>query len=102
MFMNPKFVAKASYMILFTFGAYHFSKLFYQIFMGMATGLMLARFGKPSLVRETSSIFSNSKNNSMNYFKIPFTYASKVVTSRIKKSEKDLLNGVILDKKLED
>jgi hypothetical protein len=41
--MNPKFMVKASYLMLAGFGAFHLTKLF----IGVFTGLLLARFGKP-------------------------------------------------------
>jgi hypothetical protein len=52
--------------------------------------------GKPKLVRETSKLHSQS------YLTLPFAYAKKQVQMRTKRTEKDLLEGVILDKKLED
>ena len=63
----------------------------------MGTNLILGRFGKPSLVRETSKIWTN------NYLTIPFIWTRKFVTNNIiRKTEADLLKGVILDKKLEE
>lgn len=56
----------------------------------------MSRFGKPTLVRETSKLHSN------NYFLLPFVYARKQFLMRMKRTEKDLLEGVILEKKLED
>lgn len=47
------------------------------------------------MVRETSKIHSN------NYFTLPFVWARKQYLMRMKRSEKDLLAGVILEKKLE-
>lgn len=59
--------------------------------------MMLGRFGKPSLVRETSKIHTS------NYALIPWMYTKKFVTKNLMKhSEENLLKGVILDKKLED
>ena len=57
---------------------------------------MMARFGKPSLVRETSKLYSN------NYFSLPFLWAQKRLLMSMKRSEKDLLSGVILDKRLQE
>jgi ATPase family AAA domain-containing protein 3A/B len=92
MFMNPKFVVKVGYLLLLAFGAFHFSKFM----MTVATSLLLARFGKPSLVRETSKIYTN------NYLMIPYMYGRKLASSTFKKTEKSLLEGVILEKNLED
>jgi hypothetical protein len=41
--MNPKFLVKATYFGFAMFGAYHITKLF----VGVFTGLLLARLGKP-------------------------------------------------------
>jgi len=56
---------------------------------------LLARFGKPQLIRETSKLYAN------NYLTLPFLYARKRILMSMKRSEKDLLAGVILEKKLE-
>jgi hypothetical protein len=75
------------------FGAFHFTKLFSTI----AATTFLSRFGKPSLVRETSKIYTN------NYALIPFMLMKKFFNkSIVRRSESNLLKGVILDKKLED
>ena len=59
---NPKFMTRAAYFLFIGFSAYHLTKLAFAL----ATGLVLARFGKPSLVRETSKIHTR------NYFAIPY------------------------------
>lgn len=69
MLMNPKFLAKSAYFMIIAFGAFQFSKLFISIF----AGVMLARFGKPQLVRETSKIYTR------NYFLVPFIYGKKFI-----------------------
>jgi hypothetical protein len=69
MVMNPKFLAKAAYLLFLGFGAFHLTR----IGLAMFTGLILARFGKPSLVRETSKIHTR------NYFAIPYIYAKKMI-----------------------
>jgi ATPase family AAA domain-containing protein 3A/B len=56
----------------------------------------MSRFGKPSLIRETSKIVTN------NIFSIPFLQVRKVFQSRMRRTEKDLLEGVILEKQLEE
>jgi hypothetical protein len=57
---------------------------------------MMSRWGKPELVRETSKLYSSS------YITLPFAWAKKHAMMRMKRTEKDLLEGVILEKKLED
>lgn len=63
----------------------------------MVTVFFMGRFGKPSLVRETSKIYTN------NYALIPFIQGRKFYNLYFKKhTEANLLKGVILDQKLED
>lgn len=90
--MNPKFLGRATYLLLIGFGAFHFTR----IALAMMTTLILARFGKPVLVRETSKIHTR------NYAMIPFIYARKFFNQKMKRTEKDLLEGVILEKNLEE
>jgi len=47
-------------------------------------------------VRETSKIHTS------NYFAIPYLQMKKFLQMRTRRTEKDLLEGVILEKKLED
>ena len=90
---NPKFLAKTFSVALLTFGAYHFTKLGFA----MTTAFFMGRFGKPTLVRETSKIYTN------NYALIPFIQMRKFYSNYFKKhTEANLLKGVILDQKLED
>jgi ATPase family AAA domain-containing protein 3A/B len=56
----------------------------------------MSRFGKPQLVRETSKLHSN------NPVTLPLMYLKKQYHQRMRKTEKDLLSGVILEKNLED
>jgi len=65
--MNPKFLARAAYFLLIGFGAFHFSRLA----IALTTTMVLARFGKPTLVRETSKIHTR------NYLMIPYMYIRK-------------------------
>ncbi len=65
--MNPKFLGRAAYLMLIGFGAFHFTILAIAMF----TTMVLARFGKPNLVRETSKIHTR------NYIMIPYLYARK-------------------------
>jgi ATPase family AAA domain-containing protein 3A/B len=84
MLMNPKFLVKTGYLLLLGFGAFHI------------TSLLLARFGKPTLVRETSKLHTH------NYLAIPYIYGKKFISQRLRRTEKDLLEGVILEKNLEN
>ena len=79
--MNPKFLVKAAYLFFLGFGAFHLTRLS----LAMITGLILARFGKPTLVRETSKLHTN------NYLAIPFLYAKKLIHQKMKRTEADLL-----------
>lgn len=92
MLMNPKFLVKTSYLLLLAFGAFHVTRFGVAMF----TSLLLARFGKPTLVRETSKLHTH------NYMAIPYIYGKKFIQQNVKKTEKDLLDGVILEKNLED
>jgi len=62
MLMNPKFLAKTTYLLFIGFGAFHLTRLALALF----TGLIMSRFGKPTLVRETSKLHSN------NIFTLPY------------------------------
>ena len=90
--MNPKFIWKAAYTSVLVFGAFHMTKLS----IALAGSSLMSRFGKPTLVRETSKLHSN------NYLLLPYVYMRKQIMMRMKRTEKDLLDGVILEKKLED
>lgn len=92
MLMNPKFLAKAAYLFIIGFSAFHATR----IVVAMFTGLILARFGKPTLVRETSKL------HTANYFAIPYLYTRKLIHQKMRRTESDLLQGVILEKGLED
>lgn len=70
------------------FGAYQLTRI------GAAT--ILARFGKPSLVRETSRISTN------NVFMLPYMLMKRSLHRRWRMKEKQLLDGVILEEKLEN
>jgi len=91
-FLNPKFLARATYLLLIGFGAFHFTRLA----LAMFTTVIIGRFGKPTLVRETSKIHTR------NYLMIPYLYARKFFHQKMKRTEKDLLEGVILEKNLEE
>jgi hypothetical protein len=89
---NPKFMAKAFYYGVCIFGAFHVTRMS----VALMTSAFLARFGRPSLVRETSKISTG------NYFALPYLYGRRFVQKSMAMSEKNLLDGVILEKKLED
>lgn len=90
--MNPKFLAKAGYLLLIGFGAFHFTRLA----IAMISGGIMARFGKPTLVRETSKLHTT------NIVTLPYHYMKKFFHKKLRRTEKDLLDGVILEKNLED
>lgn len=90
--MNPKFMVKASYLLFIAFGLFHVTRLG----LALLTGVFLARFGKPGLVRETSKLHTS------NYLLIPWLYGKKFLHQKMRRTEKDLLEGVILEKNLED
>ena len=69
MLMNPKFLAKAAYLLLLGFGAFHLTRLGVALFSSM----FLARFGKPVLVRDTSKLHTS------NIFTIPYYYTKKFI-----------------------
>jgi hypothetical protein len=81
MLMNPKFLAKAGYLLLIGFGAFHMTRLIVAV---ITTGF-LARLGKPSLVRETSKLHST------NLITLPYAYVKKVLHTKMRRTEKDLL-----------
>ena len=92
-FSNTKLLYNAAYFSLMIFGAFHFTKMS----SAMMGGMLMSRFGKPQLIRETSKIYTN------NYFMIPWMYTRKWMSKGLFRSTEDkLLKGIILDKKLED
>lgn len=91
LFANPKAIMKTAYFSLMMFGSFYFAKTFVQLSMAAA----FSRFGKPQLVRETSKLHAR------NYMALPYMYAKKIMQKQMRRTEKDLLDGVILDKKLE-
>jgi ATPase family AAA domain-containing protein 3A/B len=89
---NPKILMKMLQVSVVGFGAYQTTK----IASALVAKSMMAHFGKPTLVRETSKIHSK------NPFSLPILWARKRALMSMRRTEKDLLDGVILDKKLED
>ncbi len=88
---NPKFMAKALYMVVLGFSAFYFSK----IFISVGATFLMSRFGKPALVRETSKIYTK------NMFMVPWLLTRRMIHRNIRRTEKDLLDGVILEPELE-
>ena len=88
---NPKILMKMLYVSVIGFGAYQGTK----VGAALLSKSMMAKFGKPALVRETSKIHSR------NPFALPYLYGRKYTQSMMRRTEKDLLDGVILDKRLE-
>ena len=84
-------MAKLCYYGVLMFGALHLTRMT----VALAGATFLARFGRPSLVRETSKI------STRNYLALPYLYSRKFIR-QVTASEADLLSGVILEKKLED
>jgi len=70
------------------FGSYQATKI--------AAAAILARFGKPSLVRHTSRISTN------NVFMLPYLMAKRSVMRIRKHKATELMDGVILEEKLEN
>jgi len=62
----------------------------------MLSMTFMARFGRPQLVRETSKIAT------ANFLGLPYQYSKKLILSRLAMTEANLLDGVILEKKLEE
>jgi ATPase family AAA domain-containing protein 3A/B len=91
-FANPKFLVKTAYLSLMVFSAYYGTRMAF----GVLGQRLMARFGKPQLIRETSKLYTN------NVISLPFMYLRKFALMRMRRSEKDLLNGVILDKRLQE
>ena len=89
---DPRAAAKFATISLLLFGTYFGTKMGFSL---MQTSI-LSRFNKPQLVRETSKIQSRS------LFTLPFAYTRKWFLMQMRRSEKDLLQGVILEKRLED
>ena len=66
-FSNPKFVTKAAWLSLLMFGAYHGTKSA----SGLVASQVMARMGKPELIRETSRLYST------NMLTLPLAFSRK-------------------------
>ncbi len=90
-FSSPKLMTKTATFIAGSAAAILFARAGINI---MSTAI-LARFGRPVLVRETSKISTDR------LLKLPLLLAQKAMTKMSRKSEKQLLQGVILNPELE-
>lgn len=90
-FSSPKYIFKTAYLSALMFGGYQFTKVAATM---IGTGFM-ARFGRPSLVRQTSKLYTT------NIFALPWLLMKRSVHRNIKRKEANLLDGVILNNKLE-
>ena len=90
-FSNPKYLYKLAYLTLFLFGSIQIMR----ISLGLITATFLKRYGKPELVRQTSKIHTS------NPFSVPFLKLRRFYHLHRGRSEKDLLDGIILNKELE-
>ena len=69
MFSNPKFMVKTAYMLFLGFGAFHLTRFG----VAVMSGIIMARFGKPGLVRETSKLHTS------NVFTLPMMFTKKLI-----------------------
>lgn len=90
-FSSPAFMFKLFYYGVATYGAFRITKTSINVMFGTFMG----KFGKPQLVRETSKISTG------NFLKLPYLYAKKWTLMRMAMTEKNLLDGIILEPKLE-
>lgn len=96
---NPKLMYNGVYFAVLLFGAFHLTRMS----VALLQNSLLSKFGKPSLVRETSKIHASNQQGFSNIALIPWMYTKKFINNNIlRHSEENLLKGVILDKKLED
>lgn len=90
-FSSPKYIFKTAYLSAMMFGGYQFTKLAATM---IGTGFM-TRFGRPSLVRQTSKIYTT------NIFMVPWLILRRSFHRNMRRKETSLLDGVILNPKLE-
>mmetsp|Transcript_2832 Transcript_2832/g.4836 ORF Transcript_2832/g.4836 Transcript_2832/m.4836 type:complete len:487 (-) Transcript_2832:44-1504(-) len=90
---NPSLLFKMSAILMTLYGSVQLTRLSVQ----MLGNKMMSNYKKPQLVRETSKITAKS------YFSIPLIQMRKFYSNYlVKRTEADLLKGIILDKKLEE
>ena len=80
---SPTYLLKVVYLL----GAYQMTKL--------AAAAVMARFGRPQLVRETSKIVTS------NFFMVPWMLMKRSMHRQWRRKESQLLDGVIIEEKLE-
>jgi ATPase family AAA domain-containing protein 3A/B len=90
-FSSPKYIFKTAYLSAMLFGAYQMTKV---TAMMVGTGFM-TRFGRPSLVRQTSKIYTT------NIFAVPWLMLRRSLHRNMKRKESNLLDGVILNDNLD-
>jgi len=89
-FSSPKYIFKTAYLSAMLFGAYQFTKVAATL---VGTGFM-ARFGRPSLVRQTSKLYTT------NIFALPWLFMKRAFHRNMRRKEASLLEGVILNEDL--
>ena len=87
---SPRYIGKTIYYLALLYGSMHCVRLA----MGLGLSFMLSKFSKPSLIRETSRIVTS------NPLRVPLVYSKYIWQTIFKRTEKDLLDGVILNPSL--
>lgn len=90
-FSSPKYIFKTAYLSAMMFGAFQFTKVAATM---IGAGFM-TRFGRPSLVRQTSKIYTT------NIFAVPWLLMRRALHRNMRRKESSLLDGVILNEELE-
>lgn len=90
-FSSPKYLFKTAYLSAMMFGAYQFTKVAATL---VSAGFM-TRFGRPSLVRQTSKIYTT------NLFAVPWMLLRRSLHRNMRRNQSELLDGVILNHDLE-
>lgn len=90
-FSSPKYIFKTAYLSAMLFGGYQFTKVAATM---IGTGFM-TRFGRPSLVRQTSKIYTT------NIFAVPWLIMKRSFHRNMRRKESNLLEGVILNEQLD-
>lgn len=90
-FASPKLMTKAATFI----GGCFATILFARAGINIMSAAVLARFGKPVLVKETSKISTDR------LLKLPYLLLQRCISRAQQRSEKDLMHGVILNPELE-
>lgn len=90
-FSSPKYIFKTAYLSAMLFGAYQFTK----VAATMVGAGFMTRFGRPSLVRTTSKIYTT------NIFAVPWLLLRRSLHRNMRRKQSNLLDGVILNEQLE-